>query len=197
MVASDASGAALVQLKSETDFSAKSDGFQKLASELVELVLAEGVDAVAQKTTELENMKLEIKENIELGTVVRYEAQDGHSIDAYLHGGGTAGVLVEGTGLSDEQLHEIALHIAFAKPRYLSRDEVPAEDVAKEEAALLEITKTEGKPEQAWAKIVEGRLNAWFGEQVLLEQGVFGEKETVASRIGDGTLTRFTLAMIG
>ncbi len=197
VVAQDETGAALVQLKSETDFSAKSDAFQALATGMAAAVLAGGVDAVSEKQAELEDLKLELKENLEVGEVVRYEAVDGHSIDAYLHGGGRAGVLVEGTGLDADLLHEIALHIAFAKPRYLSRDEVSDEDIEKEKAALLEITKTEGKPEQAWPKIVEGRLNAWFADQVLLEQGVFGEKEKVSEKIGDGTLTRFTLAMIG
>jgi elongation factor Ts len=74
---------------------------------------------------------------------------------------------------------------------------VPAEDIEKEKAALLEITKNEGKPEAAWPKIVEGRINSWLGERVLLEQGLFGDKETVSAKIGDGTITRFTLAQVG
>lgn len=197
VVAQDANGAALVQLKSETDFSAKSDRFQTLANDLVAGVLAGGPEAVSDNEAEIEDLKLEVKENIEIGTVVRYEAVDGHAVDAYLHGGGRAGVLVEGQGIDADLLHEIALHIAFAKPRYLTREEVPEEEIEKERAALLEITKNEGKPEQAWPKIVEGRINAWFSDQVLLEQGVFGEKEKVSERIGTGTLTRFTLAMIG
>ncbi|MFT7601440.1 MAG: elongation factor Ts [Acidimicrobiales bacterium] len=197
VVAQDDSAAALVQLKSETDFSAKSERFQTLANDMVAAVLARGVDAVAEKNPEVEDLKLEVKENIDLGTVVRYEKADGHLIDAYLHGGGKAGVLVEGAGIDAGLLHEIALHIAFAKPRFLSRAEVPEEEIEKERAALLEITKQEGKPEQAWPKIVEGRINAWFSDQVLLEQGLFGEKEKVSEKIGSGTLTRFTLAMIG
>ncbi len=196
-VVQDDQGAALVHLKSETDFAAKSDDFRKLTQQLAELVLAEGPDAVATKAAELEELKLTVKENIEVGAAVRYEARDGEIIDAYLHGDGRAGVLIQASGLDADALHEIALHIAFAKPTYLSRDEVPAEDVAREEAALLEITKAEGKPEQAWPKIVEGRLNAWYGERVLLEQGVFGEKETVKARVGDGAISRFELAMIG
>ncbi len=197
MIAEDDSGAALVHLKSETDFSAKSDDFQALARELVELVLADGPDAVSAKQQQLEDLKLSKKENIEIGSAVRFEKSEGAVLDAYLHGGGTAGVLVEGTGLDDAALHEIALHIAFAKPTYLSRDEVPAEDVEKERAVLLDITKAEGKPEQAWDKIVDGRINSWFSEQVLLEQGLFGDKETVSQKLGDAVITRFTLAAIG
>ncbi len=196
-IASDASGASMVQLKSETDFSAKSEAFGTLAQDLADAVLANGVDAVSEKQSTLEDLQLEIKENIEIGKVAHFEAVEGRLIDAYLHGGGRAGVLIEGEGISAEVLHELALHVAFAKPRFLTRDEVPAEELAKEEAALLEITKNEGKPEAAWAKIVEGRVNSWFGEMVLLEQGLFGDKEKVSDKIGAGTITRFALAMIG
>jgi len=196
-VVQDSSGAALVHLKSETDFSAKSDEFQALVKEMAELVLADGEDAVTAKQETIEALKLSLKENIEIGSVVRYEASADKVIDGYLHGAGRAGVLVEGEGLGSDLLHEIALHIAFAKPTYLSRDEVSADAVEKERAALLEITKNEGKPEAAWDKIVNGRLNAWFSEQVLLEQGLFGDKEKVAAKLGTGSITRFTLAMIG
>lgn len=196
-IAQDETGAALVQLKSETDFSAKSEAFQALVQELAALVLAKGPDAVAEKHEAIEDLKLVIKENIEIGTVERYEASEGKRIDAYLHGGGRAGVLVEAEGVDAETLHDVALNVAFAKPRYLSRDDVPAEDAEKERAALLEITKSEGKPEAAWAKIVDGRMNSWFSESVLLEQGVLGEKETVRQRIGSGTITRFVMSTIG
>jgi elongation factor Ts len=196
-IASGGTTAALVHLKSETDFAAKSDDFRRIAQEMAELVLADGADAVKTKDAEIEDLKLTVKENIDIGTVARYEAANEAVLDAYLHGDGKAGVLVEGVGVDAEKLHNIALHIAFAKPIYLSRDDVPADEVAKEEAALLDITKAEGKPEQAWPKIVEGRLNSWFAERVLLEQGMFGEKETVADVVADGSLTRFTLALVG
>jgi elongation factor Ts len=189
--------AALVQLRAETDFSAKSEGFQALVADLAQLVLEKGPEAIAERSAELDDLRLATKENLELGTVARFEAVDGAVIDAYLHGGGRAGVLIEGVGVEPEVLHEIALHVAFAKPQYLDRAEIPAEAVEKERVALLEITKGEGKPEAAWPKIVEGRLNAWFADQVLLEQGVLGEKETVQQRIGSGTITRFVLATIG
>lgn len=195
-IAQDNTGAALVHLKSETDFAAKSDDFIKLTGELAELVLAKGPEAVSERADAIEDLKLVVKENIDFGPVVRFEAADG-VIDAYLHGGGKVGVLVQGQGVDADLLHEIAMHVAYAKPTYLSRDDVPAEEVERERSALLEITKNEGKPEAAWDKIVDGRLNAWFGERVLLEQGVFGEKETVQAKIGDGTITRFVLAQVG
>ncbi|MDH3294257.1 MAG: translation elongation factor Ts [Acidimicrobiia bacterium] len=197
VVAENDEAAALVHLRSETDFAAKSDDFVKLAHELAELVLAKGPQATAEKADAVEELKLTVKENIEFGTVVRYEKSEGSLIDVYVHGGGRAGVLIEGQGVDADVLHEIALHVAFAKPVYLSRDEVPADEVERERSALLEITKSEGKPEAAWDKIVDGRLNSWFGERVLLEQGLFGEKETVKAKIGDGSINRFVLAMVG
>ncbi len=196
-VAQDGTGAALVHMKSETDFAAKSDDFKKLAQELAELVLAKGPEAVAEKSDAIEGLKLTVKENIDFGPVVRYEMGAASVIDAYVHGGGRSGVLIEAEGVDADVLHEVAMHVAFAKPSYLSRDEVPAEEIEKEREALLEITKNEGKPEAAWPKIVEGRLNSWLGERVLLEQGLFGDKETVAAKIGDGTITRFNLAQVG
>jgi elongation factor Ts len=161
-------------------------------------VLADGEGAIAGFEAALEDLKLNVKENLELGTVARFEKTGANEVDAYLHGPGTAGVLIEAEGVDAETLHQIALHIAFGKPRYLTRDHVPAEDVDKERAALLEITKSEGKPEAAWDKIVEGRVNSWFAESVLMEQGMFGDsKDKVAGQVGGGAIKRFALAMVG
>ncbi|NDH23897.1 MAG: hypothetical protein EBY49_08105, partial [Actinobacteria bacterium] len=95
------------------------------------------------------------------------------------------------------RLHQVALHVAFAKPIYLSSDEIPADDIEKERLSLLEITKAEGKPEQAWDKIVTGRLNAWKGERALLEQGLHGDKTAVKDSLGGGNIARFVQVVIG
>ena len=111
-IVSDERGAALVELKSETDFSAKSDDFVALAQKMAEAVLADGPDAVAGLAEDLDTLKISKKENIELGTVARVEAVDGRILDAYLHvqdGRGTNGVIIELDGGTVEQAHEIAL----------------------------------------------------------------------------------------
>ncbi len=190
---------ALVLLKSETDFSAKSEDFVAVSQRLADVALAGG-DAAAECNEAIEDLKLSKKENIEVGSITIIEAADGHNIDAYLHvqdGRGVNGVVVEGHDVSEETLHQIALHIAFAKPLYLDKSEVPEEDVEKERAALLEITKSEGKPEAAWDKIVEGRVSAWFKSSVLREQGLHGDKVTVAETAAPGTITRFAQSKIG
>ena len=199
-LAVDGNAAAIVELRCETDFSAKADDFTALADELAKLVLADGEEAVGARQSALEDLALAKKENVQLGKVVRVQAADGNILDSYLHtqdGRGTSAVVVEARGVSQELAHEVALHIAFAKPAVLHRDEVDAAEVERERIALTEMTKAEGKPEQAWDKIVTGRLRAWYAERVLLEQGMFGEKETVQSRLGDGAVVRFELAAIG
>jgi len=199
-MARDANKVALVLLRSETDFSAKSDDFIAVAQKLADCALA-GDDAAAVCNEEIENLKLTKKENIDVGSIEIIEAADGNELDAYLHvqdGRGVNGVVVEGTGVDAEALHSIALHIAFAKPRFLSKDEVSEDDVAKEREALLEITKAEGKPEAAWDKIVDGRLTAWYRESVLLEQDLSSDnKKSVAEAAAPGTLARFVQIRIG
>jgi elongation factor Ts len=192
--------AALVQLKSETDFTAKTDAYLALVQKLADAVLSDGEGAVDALAPEIEDLKLVTKENIEVGRVVRFEAAPGNALDTYVHiqdGRGVNAVIVEGSGVDQAILHEIALHIAFAKPIALTRDEVPADLAERERATLLEITKSEGKPEAAWGKIVDGRIAAWYKERVLLDQGIFGEKETVRDKIGTGTIVRFAQAYIG
>jgi len=196
----DGQRAALVHLKCETDFSAKSDGFLSLVDELTNAVLTEGEGAVDARSSTIDDLRLSIKENIEVGRVSLIEAGDGNVIDTYLHiqdGRGVNGVVVEGSGVDQETLHQVALHIAFAKPTTLTRDQVSSDLVDKERAALLEITKAEGKPEQAWDKIVEGRLTGWFRETVLLEQGLHGDKTSVGDTLAGGSIERFTQAYLG
>jgi elongation factor Ts len=197
----DGNVGAIVELKSETDFAAKADDFTSLVQDLVELVVSKGADAVSERADEIDQLKLAKQENIELGAVARFEAAGGNLLDSYVHiqdGRGVNAVLVELSGGNRELAHDIAVHVAFAKPEFLNRDEVPADAVEKERQALLDITKAEGKPEGAWPKIVEGRLNAWFRERVLLEQGfVRDDKTSITQLLGDATVVRFAQVFIG
>jgi len=199
-IVQDGNRAALAFLKCETDFSAKSEDFVATTQKLAEGLLGGSADPAADMATEIENLQLTKKENISVGKLELIEAADGNAIDIYLHvqdGRGVNGVIVEGSGIDADTLHQVALHIAFAKPSALAREEISADDAEKERQALLDITKAEGKPEQAWDKIVEGRLNSWYADSVLLEQGLHGDKVTVADSIGDGQIVRFSQAFIG
>ena len=200
-VARDGDAAAIVELKSETDFSAKAEDFVALTQQLADLVLAEGEAAVTKINDAIDDLRIAKKENIQLGLVRRVQAPENAVMDVYLHtdqdGRGINGVVVVGESVSEEGLHEVALHIAFAKPTALRREDVPSAEIEKERESALGVTKAEGKPEAAWEKIVEGRVGKWLSERVLLEQGIFGEKETVAQRIGVGTILDFAQAYIG
>jgi elongation factor Ts len=192
---------AIVQLKSETDFVAGSDQFKAEADALVAAVLADGPDAVASRNEQLEELKITLKEKIELGDVVRMEAADGNVLGHYEHvqgGRGVNAVLVEMSGADDEMAHDVAVHIAFARPRYLRREDVPADVVEAERATLETITRNEGKPEQAIAKIVEGRLGGFFKDVCLLEQPYAkDDKQSVSQFIGSATIAGFAQVEIG
>ena len=193
--------AAVVELKCETDFVAKSDQFSTLVQEIATLVAVDGEEAAAKKADAIDDMKVVLKENIELGRIVRIEPAAGNVVDTYLHrqdGRGVLGVVVELAGGSVDLAHEIAVHIAFAKPKYLTREEVPADAVAAERETLEGITRAEGKPEAAIDKIVEGRLSGWFKERVLLEQDyVKDEKQSITQLLGGASVVRFALVAIG
>jgi len=193
--------AAVVELRCETDFVAKSAEFVALADELAALVAAKGEDAVSELNDEVDRLRATLKENISVGRVRRLQAESGQVVDTYLHqqsGRGVNAVAVVIDGGSEELAHDIAVHIAFAKPSYLSRDEVPANEAAAERATLTEITRNEGKPEAAIEKIVEGRMNGWFKERVLLEQSyVRDEKQTIAGMLGSARIVSFAQVVIG
>jgi len=199
----DGTVGAIVEIKCETDFSAKSTDFVELVQDLADVVAAKGTEAIAERTAEIEALQISKKENIELGKVIRFDAAEGNTLDSYLHlqdGRGVNAVLIELEGGDKELAHDIAVHVAFSKPPFLTRDEVDEAAVEKERQALLDITKAEGKPEQAWPKIVEGRLNAWYKDQVLLEQGfVRDDKKSIQQLLDEhgAKLVRFAQVFIG
>ena len=183
---------AIVKLKSETDFVAGSDQFKNEARTLAELVAEKGVEAVAERTAILEDLKIVLKEKIELGEVVRIEAAPGNVIDSYLHlqgGRGVNGVIVEMAGATQELAHDVAVHIGFARPKYLSRDDIPAEVLDKERQTLETISRNEGKPEAALPKIIEGRINGFFKDVALLDQPYAkDDKQSVKQFIGSASI---------
>ena len=197
----EANVGAVVQLRCETDFVASSEQFRSEADALVKLVAARGTDAVAERTAQLEDLRITLKEKIELGRVVRFEAAPGNVLDSYLHiqgGRGVNAVLVEVHGAGADLAHDIAVHIAFARPTYLSTADVPAAEIAKERATLETITRNEGKPEQAIAKIVDGRVQGFFKDVVLLEQPYAkDDKKAIKDLLGAAMVVRWAQVTIG
>ncbi len=192
---------AIVELKCETDFTAGSDLFKGEAEALAALVAEKGVEAVAERTDQFEELKVTLKENISIGAVERIAAVDGNDIGSYQHvqgGRGVNGVLVEVEGGSPELAHDLAVHVAFARPTYLSKDDVPDEVVAAERDTLETITRNEGKPEQAIEKIVDGRIQGFFKDVALLEQPYAkDDKQSVSQFIGSAKVVAFAQVEIG
>jgi elongation factor Ts len=193
----------LVELKCETDFVAKSPNFVALTQALADSVAAGGEAAVGNHKDAVDDLKVTLKENIEVGRVVQVTFGEGEAVGTYLHrqdGRGVNGVVVVLRGDSEELAHDIAVHIAFAKPQYLAREDVPTDAVEEERQTLVGITRAEGKPEAAWPKIIEGRLNGWYKERVLLEQPfVRDEKQTIAqvAAAGGAEVARYAQLFIG
>ncbi len=200
-VVNDSNIGAIVKLKSETDFVAGSDRFKEEAATLAQLVAKKGEAAVAERASILDDLKIVLKENIELGTVARIEAAPGNVLGSYLHiqgGRGVNAVLVEMSGATDELAHDVAVHIGFARPKYLSRDHVPADVLDRERATLEALSRNEGKPEAALPKIVEGRINGFFKDVVLLEQPYAkDDKRSIKQFIGKATIVNYAQVEIG
>jgi len=199
------SAGVLVELNCETDFVAKNEQFQVLAARIAEAALANKVaDRLALLTTVAENGKTveqlieeassSIKEKIELGRYARFE---GGYVSSYLHRSDrdlppTLGVLVQLDKPSESVARDLAQQIAAMRPQYVTRDEVPADVTEKERRIAEQITRDEGKPEQAIPKIVEGRLGAFYKDVVLTEQAFVKEpKQSVAQVLkADGVTVR-------
>ena len=205
-----ASGGALVELKSETDFVAKNEDFVATAQKIAEAAAtAKAGDVEALRAVELdgktvgevvEGLAITIGEKIELGEVAYFE---GPSV-VYLHKRAAdlppaVGVLVEYDG-DEAAARAAAMQVAAMKPQYLTRDEVPADVVAAEKDVLEKKTLEEGKPEAAVAKIVEGRLGGFFKEIVLLEQESVTESKKSVKQVLDEagtTVKRFARFEVG
>ncbi|HIZ97949.1 MAG TPA: translation elongation factor Ts [Candidatus Janibacter merdipullorum] len=202
----------LVEVLCETDFVAKAEPFRALADQVLaaaveakasdaESLLAASVDG---KTVQelLDDANATIGEKIEVKRAARVEAP---SVSAYLHKTSPdlpaqIGVLL-GTDGGDEQVgRDVAMHIAAFNPNVLSRDDIDAETVANERRIAEETAKEEGKPEAALPKIVEGRVNGFFKENVLLDQPFAKDtKKSVGTVLEEAgaTATQFARFRVG
>ena len=208
---------AIAELTAETDFVAKSENFSATVSELAQLAVDLGTEELLESPFQgstvsefVVQLAATLGENVALGRIILFETSDG-IVDGYRHvqnGRGTIGVLVDLGGVDPTDLqardvaHDIALHVASAAPRYLSRDDVPEDVVAKERAVLEELSRNEGKPEAAMVKIIEGRMNGFFKDNCLLEQAFVREPKTTITQLLQGlganaTVRRFARIKIG
>jgi elongation factor Ts len=203
---------AMIELASETDFVAKNEQFQTLAGDIVaHFATSPATDADALRAETLKDgrtveqsvhdLAAVIGEKLELRRAVKLEGK----VATYLHRKSPdlppqVGVLVQFDGDDAEAARGAAMQVAALRARYLSRDDVPADVVATERRVLEEKTRAEGKPEQAIGKIVDGRLNAFYADNVLLEQESVREAKTSVKQVLDAagvTISRFAHFEVG
>ncbi|WP_223700208.1 translation elongation factor Ts [Sutcliffiella deserti] len=174
--------AVILEVNSETDFVAKNEGFKTLVTELGQLLIThkpENVEAALELKMDngvvvSEHINSAIAKIGEKLTLRRYTIAtktDEDAFGAYLHMGGRIGVLTLLEGTTDEEAaKDVAMHIAAINPKYVSRDEVSAEEAEREREVLTQQALNEGKPENIVAKMVEGRLGKYFEDICLLDQ---------------------------
>jgi elongation factor Ts len=203
----------LLELNCETDFVAKTDLFQEVAADIAQAALASGADdrlAVlglgvrpGQTAQELiDEAGATLKEKLELGRLARFE---GGFVTIYLHKSDpglppTLGVLVQLDESGADIGLDIAHQVAAMRPQYVTREEVPADLLANERRIAEQVTREEGKPEQAIGKIVDGRVNAFLKDIVLIDQPSVREpKKSVKQLLAEqgATVRHFARFQIG
>ncbi len=208
--------AALVEVNCETDFVARTDDFGALCDQLAALARDSGVgDAEGLLQLGVDGGTVNERvvgaiakfgENIQIRRVWPSEARDQGMIGSYVHAGGKIGALVvleaESPQSEDVALlaHNLCMHVAAAAPSSVSRDDLDSAEVEKERAVLRAQAEAEGKPEKVLEKMVEGRLNKYFKEVVLLEQPlVMDPDQSVAKAVAaaGGTVIAFRRFQLG
>jgi elongation factor Ts len=206
------SGNALLELNCETDFVAKNEDFIALAQQIVEHVAATkpaDVDALLASAlpdgrtvaASVEEQSAKIGEKL---VVNRFAVLDG-PVAVYLHRKAAdlppqVGVMIAYVGKESDEAslddaRGIAMQVAAMRPKYVTRDEVPADVIETERRVAEETAKAEGKPEAALSRIVDGRVNAYFKDFVLLEQAsVQDQKKSVKQVLAETGLTVTTFA---
>ena len=213
IIADDNSSGVLVELKCETDFVAKGEKFQTVANEIAQhVVKTSPADIETLLGSEIEPGKtvqaFVDEANANLGEKIvldRFAQFSGAFVSSYMHRTmpdlpPQIGVLVELDKADADLAKGIAQHIAAFAPKYLSREDVPAEVVESERRVAEETTRAEGKPEAALPKIVEGRVNGFFKEATLLGQPyALDNKKSVQKVLDEAgvTLKRFARFRVG
>ncbi len=207
----------VLELNCETDFVARNPEFQEFAHALAQQALSSDATDVdeflsqpfagdAQHTVQeaISQVIATIGENIVLSRVAVIEAAPGHRLSSYVHGNGKIGVVVEGSNAATEEaLHDVALHVAASEPRFTTRDEVTDKVLQVEREIALKQAIDQGKPEHIAEKIVTGKMEKFFEQEVLLEQPFAKDtSKSVAQYLRDvggdeATVARFVRFRLG
>jgi elongation factor Ts len=217
VIVGDESKMAMVELNCETEPVSKLDDFRSFGNALAEQVLASGAGSADElkaqpfagdpEHTVEETVSLKVAvigENILLNRTALVEAGGGNTLASYVHMGGKIGVIVEGSGgATQEALHDVALHVAATEPRFVTRDEVTPDLLDAEREIALKQAMDQGKPEEIAKRIVEGKMEKFFVQEVLLEQPFAKEPDKSVQQFlqessGDGaSVVRFERFKLG
>ena len=202
----------LVELNCESDFVAKNPQFTEIANEIAKVIVAvnpANVEALlgcamADATVEdyLKSKIAIIGEKIAVRRFVRYESEG--FLESYIHLGGKLGVMLdmagEATDAAKEVAHDVTLQIAFTKPAYLTKDEVPADVIENEKNVLLNQALNEGKPQAIAEKMVMGRIKKFYEENCLLEQAFIKDDSKKICELlkgGNTSIAKFAFFVMG
>lgn len=185
--------ALVLVLNCETDFVAKNEDFTNLANTLADIAVEKGSNALSSEAQELINPVIQkVGENIKLGDVKTIE---GGVIGSYVHSGKTA-VVVKLSGGDESLAKDIAMHVAAMKPLYISKDQIPADAVEMATELFKKDIEASDKPEDMKAKILEGKIGAYFKEQTLLDQSFIKNPEKTIDSLLSGANAKIEELMV-
>jgi elongation factor Ts len=200
----DRSRGTMVAVGCETEPVSKNEEFQAFGRKALDLVEADGIDALSQLDQERTELSGKLGENIAIAGAARFEAVDGGRLAAYVHPpANKLGVLLHLRGGDEELARNLAMHISWSDPRWIGREDVPEDLVAAEREIYLNSEEVQSKPEQAREKIVAGMLDKrFFAERggVLADQPwIHDGSHTVGKVLADAgaevlEFQRFSLA---
>ena len=157
----------LLTLHTETDFVAKNEDFTKLANELADMALKDGIDEMKAKSLDMINLIVQkVGEKIELGKVEQIE---GAILGSYVHNNKSAVIVTLSAG-TKEIARDIAMHIAAMKPAFTNASEITEEDKKKVIEVFEKEVAESDKPEEIKKKMLEGKISTYFKEQTLMDQ---------------------------
>lgn len=209
-VAVNGNTAVVVEINAETDFVAKNDQFQGLVKDVTELLAANkptDLEAALALPTEegtlnetIQTATTKIGEKISLRRFEIVEKTDSQTFGAYLHQGGRIAVLSVLEGADEETAKDVAMHVAAINPKYVSREQVPAEVVEHEKKVLTEQALNEGKPANIVEKMIVGRLNKFLAEISLNDQPFVKDPDMTVSKYAEsknGSVLSFVRFEVG
>ena len=181
--------AAIIEVNSETDFVAKNDTFKALVNEILETLINSNAktmeEALELKTSEGTINDLIISKTATIGEKLsfrrfeRITKKDNETFGSYIHMGGRIAVLTVVSDVNEEVAKDISMHAAAMKPLYVTKEEVPAEEIEKERVVLKEQAMNEGKPAEIAEKMVEGRIRKYY-EEICLEEQAFVKEPSMS-----------------